>query len=56
MVPGTILFAFLGDALWHPLSRKFLLALLLIGISVVCGEVWRRWSSIGAEEPAQLEF
>jgi uncharacterized membrane protein YdjX (TVP38/TMEM64 family) len=56
MVPGTILFAFLGDALWHPLSRKFFLALLLIGISVVCGEVWRRLSSIGAEEPAQLEF
>jgi uncharacterized membrane protein YdjX (TVP38/TMEM64 family) len=52
MVPGTILFAFLGDALWHPLSRKFFLALLLIGISVLCGEIWRRWSSIGAEEPA----
>jgi uncharacterized membrane protein YdjX (TVP38/TMEM64 family) len=49
MVPGTILFAFLGDALWHPLSPKFFLALLLIGISVVCGELWRRWSSIGVE-------
>lgn len=52
MVPGTILFAFLGDALWHPLSPKFFLALLLIGISVLCGEVWRRYSNIGAEEPA----
>ncbi len=30
MIPGTILYAFLGDALWHPLSPKFFLALLLI--------------------------
>jgi uncharacterized membrane protein YdjX (TVP38/TMEM64 family) len=45
MIPGTILFAFLGDALWHPLSPKFFLALLLIGASVGCGEVWRRWSA-----------
>ena len=30
MVPGTILYAFLGDALWHPMSPKFFLALLLI--------------------------
>jgi uncharacterized membrane protein YdjX (TVP38/TMEM64 family) len=50
MVPGTILFAFLGDALWHPLSPKFFLAILLIGISVLCGEVWRRWSGMGVEE------
>src|SRR5260370_4862973 len=34
MVPGTILFAFLGDALWHPLSPRFLLALLLIAVSL----------------------
>ena len=54
MVPGTILFAFLGDALWHPMSPKFFLALLLIGLSVLCGEIWRRWSKIGAEEPAQI--
>ena len=53
MVPGTILFAFLGDALWHPMSPRFFLALLLIAISVGCGEVWRRWSRIGVEEPAQ---
>jgi uncharacterized membrane protein YdjX (TVP38/TMEM64 family) len=45
MIPGTILFAFLGDALWHPLSPKFFMALLLIGASVGCGEVWRRWSA-----------
>jgi uncharacterized membrane protein YdjX (TVP38/TMEM64 family) len=45
MVPGTILFAFLGDALWHPLSPKFFLALLLIAASVGCGELWRRLSA-----------
>ena len=49
MVPGTILFAFLGDALWHPMSPKFFLALLLIGVSLLCGEVWRRWSKIGVD-------
>jgi len=52
MIPGTILFAFLGDALWHPLSPKFFLALGLIGLSVLCGEIWRRWSKIGVENPA----
>lgn len=46
MVPGTILFAFLGDALWHPLAPKFFLALMLIGVSLVCGELWRRWSNV----------
>ena len=51
MIPGTILFAFLGDALWHPMSPRFFLALLLIGLSVLCGEIWRRWSKIGVEEP-----
>jgi len=50
MVPGTILFAFLGDALWHPLSPKFLLALLLIGVSVGCGEMYRRWSRVKLDE------
>jgi uncharacterized membrane protein YdjX (TVP38/TMEM64 family) len=46
MIPGTILFAFLGDALWHPLSPKFFLALLLIAFSVACGEIYRRWSRV----------
>jgi uncharacterized membrane protein YdjX (TVP38/TMEM64 family) len=50
MIPGTILFAFLGDALWHPLSPKFLLALLLIGVSVGCGEMYRRWSRVKLDE------
>ena len=50
MVPGTILFAFLGDALWHPLSPRFFLALLLIGVSVGCGEIYRRWSRVKLDE------
>ena len=49
MIPGTILFAFLGDALWHPLSPRFFLALLLIGTSVGCGELWRRRSAVQIE-------
>ncbi len=49
MVPGTILFAFLGDALWHPLSPRFFLALALILVSLGCGEIWRRWSAAGVE-------
>src|SRR6266481_9692236 len=50
MIPGTILYAFLGDALWHPLSPKFFLALLLIGASIGCGEIYRRWSRVGVEQ------
>lgn len=50
MIPGTILFAFLGDALWHPLSPRFFLALLLIGVSVGCGEIYRRWSRVKIDD------
>jgi uncharacterized membrane protein YdjX (TVP38/TMEM64 family) len=46
MVPGTIVFAYLGDALWHPLSLRFFAALALIGATVACGELWRRWSAV----------
>ena len=42
MIPGTILFAFLGNELWHPTSPRFILALLLIGVSFAAGEVYRR--------------
>jgi uncharacterized membrane protein YdjX (TVP38/TMEM64 family) len=49
MVPGTIVFAFLGDALWHPMSARFFLALVLIGASVGCGEIYRRWSQVKIE-------
>jgi uncharacterized membrane protein YdjX (TVP38/TMEM64 family) len=44
MVPGTIVFAFLGDALWHPASLRFFLALGLILVCVGIGESYRRWS------------
>src|ERR1700691_4501514 len=50
MIPGTILYAFLGDPLWHPLSPKFFLALLLIAASVGCGEIYRRWSRVSIDE------
>jgi uncharacterized membrane protein YdjX (TVP38/TMEM64 family) len=42
MVPGTILFAFLGNELWHPTSPRFMLALALIAVSFACGELYRR--------------
>jgi uncharacterized membrane protein YdjX (TVP38/TMEM64 family) len=50
MIPGTILYAFLGDALWHPLSPKFFLALLLIAASVGCGEIYRRWTRVKIDD------
>ncbi len=42
MVPGTILFAFLGDALWHPTSPRFFAALGSIMICFAGGELARR--------------
>jgi uncharacterized membrane protein YdjX (TVP38/TMEM64 family) len=42
MIPGTILFAFLGNELWHPTSPRFMLALALIALSFLCGELYRR--------------
>jgi uncharacterized membrane protein YdjX (TVP38/TMEM64 family) len=42
MIPGTILFAFLGDALWHPTSPRFVLALALIAVCFAGGELARR--------------
>src|ERR1700720_674261 len=42
MIPGTVLFAFLGDALWHPTSPRFFLALALIAVCFAGGELARR--------------
>jgi uncharacterized membrane protein YdjX (TVP38/TMEM64 family) len=42
MLPGTILFAFLGDALWHPASPRFFTALALILVCFTAGELARR--------------
>jgi uncharacterized membrane protein YdjX (TVP38/TMEM64 family) len=48
MIPGTVVFAFLGDSLWHPASLRFFLALSLIAICVAAGESYRRWSVLRA--------
>jgi uncharacterized membrane protein YdjX (TVP38/TMEM64 family) len=42
MIPGTVLFALLGDSLWHPGSPRFLVALGLIGCCFAGGEIFRR--------------
>lgn len=49
MVPGTILFAFLGDALWHPTSPRFFLAVSLILLCFLGGELYRRWKTVAIE-------
>lgn len=46
MIPGTILFAFLGDALWHPASPRFLLAVAMIIACFAAGETYRRWKKV----------
>ncbi|MGO9267733.1 MAG: TVP38/TMEM64 family protein [Candidatus Binataceae bacterium] len=46
MIPGTILFAFLGDALWHPTSPRFFLAIALILCCFAGGEAYRRWKKV----------
>jgi uncharacterized membrane protein YdjX (TVP38/TMEM64 family) len=46
MIPGTILFAFLGDALWHPTSPRFFIAVALIAVCFAAGEIYRRYSKI----------
>ncbi len=43
MIPGTILFAFLGNEMWHPTSPRFVLALVLIGLCFAAGELYRRY-------------
>jgi uncharacterized membrane protein YdjX (TVP38/TMEM64 family) len=42
MIPGTVLFAVLGDALWEPASPRFLIALGLIASCFAAGEIYRR--------------
>jgi uncharacterized membrane protein YdjX (TVP38/TMEM64 family) len=42
MIPGTILFAVLGDALWHPMSPRFFVAVTLILTCFGAGELFRR--------------
>ena len=45
MIPGTVLFALLGDALWHPGSSRFFIAVGLIGCCFATGEIYRRWNA-----------
>ena len=53
MIPGTVLFAVLGDALWHPASPRFFIALGLIMLCFGAGEFYRRRKSITIElDPA----
>ena len=49
MVPGTVLFAMLGDALWHPASPRFFTAVGLIALCFILGELYRRWKTAPLE-------
>jgi uncharacterized membrane protein YdjX (TVP38/TMEM64 family) len=49
MVPGTVLFAMLGDALWHPTSPRFFTAVGLIVLCFILGELYRRWKTAPLE-------
>jgi uncharacterized membrane protein YdjX (TVP38/TMEM64 family) len=42
MIPGTVLFALLGDSLWEPGSPRFFIALGLVGCCFAAGEIYRR--------------
>jgi uncharacterized membrane protein YdjX (TVP38/TMEM64 family) len=42
MVPGTVLFALLGDSLWNPGSPRFFITLGLITCCFAGGETYRR--------------
>jgi uncharacterized membrane protein YdjX (TVP38/TMEM64 family) len=49
MVPGTVLFALLGDSLWQPGSPRFFIALGLIGCCFAAGELYRRWKAVSLD-------
>ncbi len=49
LIPGTILFAVLGDALWHPTQPRFFVAIGLILCCFAAGEVYRRWKKVPIE-------
>ena len=42
MVPGTVLFALLGDSLWNPRSPRFFIILALIACCFAGVEIYRR--------------
>ncbi len=49
LIPGTILFALLGDALWHPTQPRFFAAVGLILCCFAAGEAYRRWKKVPVE-------
>jgi uncharacterized membrane protein YdjX (TVP38/TMEM64 family) len=49
LIPGTVLFALLGDSLWKPGSPRFFVALGLIGCCFAGGEIYRRWKVAALE-------
>jgi uncharacterized membrane protein YdjX (TVP38/TMEM64 family) len=49
ILPGTILFAILGDALWHPMQRRFFIAVGLILCCFAAGEIFRRRNKVSVE-------
>jgi uncharacterized membrane protein YdjX (TVP38/TMEM64 family) len=46
MIPGTVLFAMLGDSLWKPGSPRFFIALGLIACCFAGGEIFRRRNAV----------
>jgi uncharacterized membrane protein YdjX (TVP38/TMEM64 family) len=46
ILPGTILFAILGDALWHPMQPRFFIAVALILSCFAAGEMFRRRNKV----------
>jgi uncharacterized membrane protein YdjX (TVP38/TMEM64 family) len=49
ILPGTILFAMLGDALWHPMQPRFFIAVALILCCFAAGEIFRRRNKVPVE-------
>jgi uncharacterized membrane protein YdjX (TVP38/TMEM64 family) len=49
LIPGTVLFALLGDSLWRPGSPRFFIALGLIGCCFAAGELYRRWKAVSLD-------
>jgi len=49
ILPGTILFAMLGDALWHPMQPRFFIAVALILCCFAAGEIFRRRNKVSVD-------
>jgi uncharacterized membrane protein YdjX (TVP38/TMEM64 family) len=54
MIPGTVLFSLLGDALWHPMKPRFFIAIALIGCCFLGGELYRRRQSSALNQQAYV--